>query len=220
MTRATIQSLRVGKPQTIGKNVWTAIIKEPVHTGSCFLHETHLSGDEQADTINHGGHDKAVCAYPYEHYAYWNDRLETSLPLGGFGENITTQHLLEKDVRIGDTFRWGKAIVQVSQPRKPCYKLAERHGIKKLPLYVEETGYSGYYFRVLAAGEVQASDALELIERRSDVSVADVNEVTFYDAANKERVVALLALPELAGAWKDVVRKKYERVRSSAEEST
>nr|WP_275980325.1 MOSC domain-containing protein [Halalkalibacter alkaliphilus] len=153
--------------------------------------------------INHGGLDKAVCVYPYEHYHYWNEKLGLSLPIGAFGENITLRGLTETDVFIGDTFQWGEAVVQVSQPRRPCFKVAKRHGVKKFPLYIQETGYSGFYLRVLQDGNISVNDSLILLERKTDSSIEFVNKVTYHDKQNKEAIHRLLELRELSDAWKE-----------------
>ena len=171
---ATIISLQVGQPRTVGsressdsfEEVWTTGFFKRSTSESLWLSTVNLTGDGQADLVNHGGPEKAVNVYPVEHYPYW---LET-LPLpdlgpGAFGENFTTDGLMESDVCIGDVFEIGESLVQVSQPRQPCWKLARRWGIKDLALRVQETGRTGWYFRVLREGHVQAGNRLLLVER-------------------------------------------------------
>ncbi|MCL7748368.1 MOSC domain-containing protein [Halalkalibacter alkaliphilus] len=207
MIKGTIVSLNIGNSKNIAaygeKEVLSAIHKQSVNEQVLYLSVTQIEGDEQADLINHGGLDKAVCVYPYEHYHYWNEKLGLSLPIGAFGENITLRGLTETDVFIGDTFQWGEAVVQVSQPRRPCFKVAKRHGVKKFPLYIQETGYSGFYLRVLQDGNISVNDSLILLERKTDSSIEFVNKVTYHDKQNKEAIHRLLELRELSDAWKE-----------------
>ncbi len=145
---ATIISLQVGQPRTVGgressdpfDEVWTTgFFKLPV-TDPVWLGTTNLNGDGQADLKNHGGPEKAVNVYPVEHYPYWQQVLgATEFPFGSFGENFTTDGLLETEVCLGDIFEVGSALVQVSQPRQPCWKLARRWRIKDLALRVQES---------------------------------------------------------------------------------
>jgi MOSC domain-containing protein YiiM len=155
-------SLNVGKPVTVdyrGKPLETGIYKHPA-AGPVQLGHEGFDGDGQADRINHGGPDKAVCVYPIEHYAYWEEQLGTKLDYSAFGENITVSGLLETEVCIGDVYEIGSALLQVSQPRFPCFKLSQKHGPADMPAKVLSTGYSGFYFRVLREGTVAAGDTV------------------------------------------------------------
>lgn len=163
----TIRSVNVAVPQIVkhgNKEVATAIFKkaakQPVR-----LTKLNFDGDAQGDPVNHGGPDKAVCVYPFEHYAYWQGVWGTAPEYGAFGENITLLGFPEDRVCIGDVFRLGTAAVQISQPRKPCFKLALKHGRPELPEAVATTGYTGYYFRVLEEGEVGPGDSAERLTR-------------------------------------------------------
>ncbi|MFC0562422.1 MOSC domain-containing protein [Halalkalibacter alkalisediminis] len=202
----TILSLNIGVSQNIGgdgdKKIISAIYKNSVSEKSLFLSKTGLEGDQQADLVNHGGIDKAVCIYPIEHYAYWEKELEKTFPIGSFGENMTLAGMVEKDTHIGDIWQWGEAVVQVSQPRRPCYKVAKRHQEPKLPLLIQQTGYSGYYLRVLKEGYVSVKDRCVLTERKSDVSIKVVNHTTYQDQNNERDKHVLLNLNELSVAWK------------------
>jgi MOSC domain-containing protein YiiM len=206
----TIISLNVGEVKNISdhnkKEITSAIFKNSVADQVLFLSKNGLEGDEQADLINHGGIDKAVCVYPNEHYAFWEKKLGRKLVSGSFGENITLADMTEADTYIGDVWSWGEAIVQVSQPRRPCYKVAKRHDTPKLPLYIQDTGYSGYYVRVLREGFVSANDPCKLIERMTDVSVTFVNEITYHDNNNTKAKEQLLNLFPLSSAWKQSIR--------------
>lgn len=155
-------SLNVGKPVTVdyrGKPLETGIYKHPA-AGPVQLGLEGFDGDGQADRVNHGGPDKAVCVYPIEHYAYWEAQLGTKLDYSAFGENITVSGLLETEVCIGDVYEIGSALLQVSQPRFPCFKLSQKHGPADMPAKVLSTGYSGFYFRVLREGTVAAGDTV------------------------------------------------------------
>ncbi len=161
-----IVSVNVGRPRLLswnGATFSTGIFKEPVH-GRVMLRRTNLDGDRQADLSVHGGPDKAVYGYPLEHYEYWQKELGgPALPWGAFGENLTTEGLLEREVRVGDRYRVGGATVVVKTPRLPCFKLAakfQRDDMIERFLY---SGFSGYYFSVIEEGEVGAGDEFEFL---------------------------------------------------------
>jgi MOSC domain-containing protein YiiM len=159
-------SLQAGRPREVrwrGKWVSTGIFKEPVD-GRVMLHRVNLEGDGQADLTVHGGWDKAVYVYPSEHYAFWRRELPgMSLPYGIFGENFTTEGLDEDAVHLGDRFRVGEAIVEVTQPRLPCYKLGIRFGRPDMPKRFHASGRCGFYLSVLREGAVGAGDVWERI---------------------------------------------------------
>ncbi|MNI40051.1 6-N-hydroxylaminopurine resistance protein [compost metagenome] len=155
-------SLNVGKPVTVdyrGKPLETGIYKLPA-SGPVQLLALGFEGDGQADLVNHGGPDRAVCVYPIEHYKYWEEHLGKQLEYSAFGENITISGLLETEVCIGDVYEIGSAVLQVSQPRFPCFKLSQKHGAADMPAKVLSTGYSGFYFRVLKEGHIAAGDTV------------------------------------------------------------
>lgn len=199
--RAILVSLNVGEPQPLSHPkgvVMTAIVKRPV-TSEVHLTATGLDGDKQADTIFHGGPDKAVCVYPVEHYAYWERRLGIALHPGAFGENFTTTGLLESEVCIGDIYRVGDAVVQLSQPRQPCYRLAARYQRPELPKWVVATGFTGFYLRTVQPGPVGAGHALELLERPSPgVTVSLANAVIFSRSKSERDLRAVLDASGLA----------------------
>jgi MOSC domain-containing protein YiiM len=171
-------SLNVGLPRTVnfrGQAVTTGIFKEPVK-GRIKLRRLNLDGDKQADLTVHGGPDKALYAYPAEHYDYWKKRLPNmKLPLGMFGENLTTEGLFEDQVNIGDVFRIGSSEVVATQPRMPCYKLGVKFGRMDIVRQFMESKLTGIYFRVLKEGDVGAGDEIELISRdENNVTVKDI----------------------------------------------
>jgi MOSC domain-containing protein YiiM len=199
-----VVTLQTGTPGTVpwrGKQVKTAIFKTPVD-GPVVLTPTGFEGDVQADLRYHGGPDKAVCVYPTEHRPDWEALVGEPLPPGAFGENLSTEGLLEDEVHIGDVFALGTATVQVSQPRGPCFKLAARWGKRRLPARMAKEMRSGFYLRVLQHGVVRAGDELRLVERTSDVAVADVMRVTYVDKKDTEAIQRVLDVPELAGQWR------------------
>jgi MOSC domain-containing protein YiiM len=164
---ANLLSVNVGRPRSfrVGERiVRTAIGKEPV-LGRVRVGRTHLDGDSQADRRVHGGPNKAVYAYDLSGYAHWESELGRPLPYGQFGENLTVEGLPETEVRIGDVYRIGGALLQVSQPRSPCFKLALHMGRPDFPADFIRSGRTGFYLRVLEEGEVGAGDAIALVER-------------------------------------------------------
>jgi MOSC domain-containing protein YiiM len=203
-----IQSLNIGKVQTLlhaGKEVESAFVKLPV--ASAVLTKTGFSGDQQGDHKHHGGVDKAVCVYALEHYPYWQDRLERTLPAAAFGENLTTAGLLESEVCIGDTFQLGEATVQISQPRQPCFKLGARHSFPKLTVWVQESGLTGFYFRCLEPGLVHEGDAVILLEKHpARFTIAEANRLMHVDKDDAKTLERILQLDELSSSW----RKTFE----------
>jgi len=188
----------------------TGFFKAPV-AGSVRLRRTNLEGDGQADRVHHGGPDKAVLAYSAEHYPRWRLALNRpSLPYGAFGENFTVVGLTEADVCIGDTWQVGaEAIVQVSQPRQPCWKLARRWRIKTLAWDVQQTGRTGWYFRVLTEGSVAAEMPLILLERpHSDWTVERANRTMHLEKSNIAAALELAAVPLLSENWQATLTRR------------
>ncbi len=159
-------SVNVAQPKEVkykGRDVETGIFKEPVE-GCVMLRALNLYGDGQADLENHGGPFRAAYAYTYENYDYWRERLKLEdLPFGRFGENFTVTGMPEDVVQIGDVFSVGEAIVQVTQPRPPCFKLGIRMGMPHFPKLFLASGRIGFYIRVLQEGLVGAGDKIELL---------------------------------------------------------
>jgi MOSC domain-containing protein YiiM len=210
-------SLNTGKPITVnhqGKQVETGIFKNPVNH-PLHLSITQLEGDGQADLINHGGADKAVCAYCAEHYPYWEEKLQRKLPYGAFGENFTIAGLLESTIHIGDVYEIGTAIVQVSQPRQPCFKLALKHQVTDLVLQVQETGYTGYYFRVLKEGLVASGQTFRLQTNHPlAITVAETNRLKYADKFDIAAIRRLISVNELSESWRDSFLKRLDNTES------
>lgn len=214
-----IVSLNVGQPRQVavvnaaGEHgvVLTAIFKSPVE-GRLAVRGYNLDGDRQADPTVHGGPNKAVYAYASEHYPYWRDQLPgIELPYGMFGENLTTAGWTEETVQIGDRFRIGTAVLQVSQPRMPCFKLGIRFNRLDIVKRFWLSGLSGIYFSVVDEGEMGAGDSMERIEAAQDsVTVADVVRMYRGDEADREKLMRVLRLP-LPGGWKERIEERlYE----------
>jgi MOSC domain-containing protein YiiM len=196
-------SVNVGKPRTVewkGRAVTTGIFKEPV-SGRVAVRKLNLDGDEQADLSVHGGPDKAVYLYPSEHYPYWRQEFpDMDLPWGMFGENLTSEGLLEDAVNIGDRFRIGSAELMAVQPRMPCYKLGIRFGRDDIIKRFMASGRSGIYFAVLKEGGIEVGDSIEVISRDPNgVTLSDVVRLFGNDRGNTQairRAINVTALPE------------------------
>jgi len=207
-----VVSLNVGLPREVewhGRTVLTSIFKAPVDR-RLRVSTLNFEGDEQSDLTVHGGVDKAVYAYPSKHYEYWRRELaQADLPLGVFGENLTTEGLLETDLRIGDRFRVGSAEFVVTQPRMPCYKLGIRFGRGDILKRFLQSGRSGFYFAVTLEGEVGEGDSIELIARSNEgLTVADVVKLYTVDTENQELLRRATESSMLPESWKDYFRKR------------
>jgi MOSC domain-containing protein YiiM len=205
----------VGRPRVIGQvrgePVESGIAKSRVDGTALRLSETNLAGDRQADLSVHGGPDKAVYVYPSEHYVAWQ-RDGVELGVGGVGENVALAGATEHDVRVGDVWRWGTALVQVSQPRAPCFKLALHAGRKDVGPRMIATRRCGWYLRVLAPGTVPTGGPLELVERDDRApTVDDAFRAMFGAAGDHPALVArVLAAPALAPAWRRPLAARHE----------
>jgi MOSC domain-containing protein YiiM len=208
-------SVNVGLPRVVtsnGEPVSTGIFKEPV-AGRLMLRTLNLDGDRQADLSVHGGPSKAVYVYPSEHYDYWKRELpEMKLPWGMFGENFTSAGLFESEVNIGDKFRVGAAIVMVTEPRMPCYKLGIKFGRSDIVKRFLASERTGFYFAVLQQGEVGAGDAIEIIETSQDsLKVSDITALYTSQKHNVgllRRAIEVTALPE---SWKNYFRHQLAK---------
>jgi MOSC domain-containing protein YiiM len=213
---AKIISLNIGLPRQVifnGQVVTTGIYKEPTER-HVILRQLNLDGDKQADLTVHGGIDKAVYAYAMEHYDYWKEELpDVNLPWGMFGENFTTEGLLEDDVNIGDTLRVGSARLMVTQPRMPCYKLGVRFGRMDIVRRFMAGGRPGIYFKVLEEGEVTKGDEINIIRRdKNNVTVRDIVRIYIRDHEDiktMKRAVKIEALPE---GWKYEFQQKINEL--------
>jgi len=211
-------SLNVGLPHEViwhDRVVTTSICKEPV-AGRIALRKLNLDGDRQADLTVHGGEYKAVYGYPLEHYSYWGRELSgRDLPMGMFGENFTTEGLLEDSVHLGDRFSVGSAELVVTQPRLPCYKLGVRFQSDDMVKRFLASARTGFYFAVVREGEVSAGDEIKMLAR--DPNAVPVSEITrLYvaksftgaDLASINRSLKIAAFPE---SWKSWFRDRLQK---------
>ena len=210
---ARIVSIQVGLPSKHGEDVtdnaaggawFTGFYKKPV-AGPVAVHPTNLAGDGQADLRVHGGPDKAVLAYSFDHYSHWQAELALNdFPTGAFGENLTLSGVHEANCCLGDIWRAGDCLLEVSQPRQPCWKLARRWDIKDLPKRVIATGRTGWYFRVVQVGTITAGDEF-LLEQRPcpDWTIDRANRAMYDRATPREETVALSEVAALAEAWRE-----------------
>ncbi|WIX85616.1 MOSC domain-containing protein [Amycolatopsis sp. DG1A-15b] len=221
-----VDGVFVGEPSVLGyrrdRPVRSAITKARVTAPELTLTELNLDGDRQADLTVHGGVDKAVYVYPAEHYPAWAaDGLEAEP--GGFGENVSLTGVTEDDVRIGDVWSWGAALVQVSQPRQPCFKLAMKTGRKDVTPLMIDSGRCGWYLRVLRPGTVPTSGPIEPAERADGPTITEVYLVSFanYGQLPEDKVEAaldladrVLATPALSASYRDGVQSTVDRWRA------
>ena len=199
-------SVNVGLPREViwkGMTVQTGIFKDPVD-GPVSIRKLNLAGDQQADLTVHGGAEKAVYAYPAEHYEYWREKLpDVSFSWGKFGENLTTEGLTEDALCIGDRLRVGSAVLMVTQPRMPCYKLTlrfERDDMIKRFLMSQR---SGFYFSVIEEGEAQAGSKVEIMSRDPHrVAVVDIVRLYLHQAHDPELLHRAMNVSALPQNWK------------------
>lgn len=204
-------SVNVGLPREVtwkGKTVSTGIFKEPV-SKRVMVRSLNLDGDGQADLTVHGGLDKAIYVYPFEHYDYWQSELpHTEFPLGSFGENFTIAGPREEEVNIGDLFAIGTVKLMVTQPRLPCYKLGIRFGRPDMVKRFLASHRTGFYFRVLQEGEVGAGDTLELVSRDdNNITVADITQLYVGKEDNPELLHRAAQLEALPKTWRDYFQR-------------
>jgi len=210
-----ILSVNVGLPREVtwqGKRVTTGIFKEPMNA-PVMMRTLNLEGDRQADLTVHGGVTKAVYAYPSEHYDYWRTELPgVDLPWGMFGENFTTEGLLEEAIFIGDRFRIGETEVMVTEPRMPCYKLGIKFGRADIIKRFLASRRTGFYFAVVREGMVDTGDAIKLIaQEQHEISVADITRLYAFekdDLKSLRRAIEVEALPE---NWKGYFQHRLEK---------
>lgn len=209
-----VLSVNVGTPKQynwMGQTVTTSIFKFPVE-GEVQVTRLDLAGDTQADLTVHGGVHKAVYVYPHEHYAWWIDQGIKPLAPGNFGENLTIDGLLERDVHIGDELEIGSARFVISQPRLPCQKLQVRFNRPEMTKLFYNTRRFGWYFAVSREGALQAGSPITVVNRDANaVSVADLIALYTGDRTEDEllqRAIAVEALPE---AWREDLRQRAEK---------
>jgi MOSC domain-containing protein YiiM len=215
-----ILSVNVSLPKELdfeGQTVRTGIFKEPVE-GRVRLRTLNLDGDKQADLTVHGGPDKAVYAYPIEHYEYWR-RLFTNIEMsnGMFGENLTVDGLKESEVSIGDVFQIGTSKVIATQPRMPCYKLGVKFGRMDILKMFLASGRSGIYFKVLEEGEVGAGDTIEQIRKDPNgITISDVVRLYASDKENIKMMQLAVKVEPFPDGWKHYFLEKIKRMQKKS----
>ena len=215
-------SVNVGLSRVVMSNgdpVMTGIFKEPV-AGRVMLRTLNLDGDRQADLSVHGGPSKAVYVYPSEHYGYWKQELpEMKLPWGTFGENFTTTGLFESELNIGDKFHVGSAVVVVTEPRMPCYKLGIKFGRPDIVKRFLASERTGFYLAALQEGEVGVGDPIELIEgSKRSVRVSDITQLYTREKHNiglLRRAIEVEALPE---SWRSYFQHRLQKLTGPSQD--
>jgi len=217
---AKIISLQVGHAKTYGdaqskdfleKEWQSASFKEVSHT-PLFAHFTGFSGDEVADTVHHGGVDKAIFANSYENYAHWATFLEQkSLPFGALAENLTITGLHEQSVMLGEVHQIGTAILQVSQPRKPCWKISRRWNHKAFTNEIFTSGLTGWYYKVLQEGLIGSDDEIKVIQQKTpQISILKANEAFREPEKYQSILETILDIPSLASSYQESIVKRFK----------
>ena len=210
-------SVNVSPPREVvhkGKTVTTGIFKEPIH-GRVMLGTSNLDGDGQADLVGHGGVYKAAYAYSVENYDYWKRELgRADFAFGQFGENLTVEGMTEDEVHVGDVFRVGGTLVEVTQPRVPCYKLGIKMGLRGFEKRFLASGRVGFYLRVLEEGEVGAGDVLERV--RADpgrMTVREICHLLYFDPENLQGARNALRIRALSPGWRQSFEERLAKNR-------
>lgn len=216
---AQLQAIYVGKTRALpGDGRPSAFLKAPVDK-PVYLSRNGLEGDSQADRKEHGGPDRALNQYPSEHYPGWVSRFPNAakrmLP-GSFGENLSSLGMIEETVCIGDIYGIGSAVVQVAQPRMPCWKLAHVQGLSDLPKAMVDSGRSGWLCRVLEEGVITAGDSVELLEAHPlGLTISGIWAGFRQRSHDMDQLDTLANLPELAESWRGRFRKRLNALRAS-----
>jgi MOSC domain-containing protein YiiM len=202
-----ILSTNIGRPRIIGRwngeDVLSGIAKTPAAAGPILVGRTNIDGDGQADLTVHGGHDKAVYAYPSVHWPWWEREKHLACRPATFGENLTIEGADEDDVSIGDRFRWGEAILEVSQPRAPCYKLGMHTARPDAPALMTVSARCGFYLRVIVEGAAPVRDAtMERIAESAGPTVRETFVALFDPRISTEERRRIHDTPALAEAWR------------------
>lgn len=190
--------------------------------GPLWLGLDGLQGDRIADRRFHGGRDRSLCHYPTQHYHYWSQRfppLRARLGLGAFGENLGSQALDEEQVCIGDLLRWGTALIEISQPRSPCIRLDNRHGVRGLARELSASGRTGWLYRTIEPGTVRPGDTLQLLERpHPQINVAHLWRCFLDQNLTEDNLQQLAKLPRLAMHYRAIFRQRYDALRAQRDQ--
>ncbi|MEO3434566.1 MOSC domain-containing protein [Inquilinus sp. CAU 1745] len=208
-----IRAILVGTVSPLGpRGVASGIDKHAV-SGPVAVRIDGLAGDEQGDRKHHGGPEKAIHHYPFDHYAAWRrNHPDIAWRLGAegaFGENLSTLGMTEDDVCIGDVYRLGTALMEVSQGRQPCWRLNERFANRGMARHVQESGRTGWYYRVLEEGAVSAGDVIVLQDRPAGtMSLGRIAEILYRKTLDVDALSALAELPRLSESWRTLARRR------------
>ncbi len=213
-----LKAVNVGKPQIVkrnGEELYTSFIKTPTNERIAVT-KFGLEGDEQADKKHHGGEQKAICVYPYEHFSYWEEQTGLNMHASAFGENLTIDGVAEDKVCIGDIFKWGDAEIQVTHPRTPCQHISFVHDIKTFTKQVTQSGLTGFYAKVIQEGDASVHDSFERTHQDPHlISVAEINRLKYKDRNDQdslERAIQVGALePELKVSFTERLKKLNEQ---------
>lgn len=212
-----LKNFSIGLPKKMkvenDKEIVTGICKQSID--EAFLTKEGFQGDGIADRRYHGGPDRAVCIYPYEHYSLWETEFNNIFPSSTFGENLTVSNMLEKDVYIGDIFRIGEAVIQITQGRIPCSTITKRTNNPSLLKKMVQTGSTGYLCRVLEEGNVRKDSKITLLESHpKEVTILYANEIYFHDQKNVEGIKKVLGVQELANEWRELLVNRLNKLTS------
>jgi MOSC domain-containing protein YiiM len=218
MQMFSLLQIRVGRVGPLGpKGEPSAIDKQPL-AGAVMAGADGLAGDEHGDPRRHGGPDKAIHAYPASHYPLWRAEFTDEADrfrFGAFGENLVVAGASEAGICLGDRFRLGGALIEVSQGRQPCWKLNLRFGRPDMARLVQETGRSGWYFRVLEPGALRVGDAAALVARPNpDWTLARVTRLLYHERTNRADLAAFAAVPGLPESWRRLAERRLESGRT------
>lgn len=216
-TTVKVETVLAGRPVPFGRpGVLSAIAKRPLE-GPVEVGPSGLLLDEQGDPRHHGGPEKAIHHYALDHYPYWRAELAPAAPScleapGAFGENLSTRGLTEADMCVGDVWRLGTVLLQVSQARQPCWKLNHRFGVLDMVLRVQASGRTGWYYRVLEPGRIAPADTLMLVERpHADWPLSRLLRTFYVDRLNRPALEGIKALELLSASWRDLAARRLER---------
>ncbi|MVA95850.1 MOSC domain-containing protein [Nitratireductor sp. CAU 1489] len=211
-----VDAVLVGQVAPLGpRQIASGIRKAPVR-GPVRLTREGLVGDQQGDRKHHGGPEKALHHYPADHYPAWRDHhpdiAATLAAIGAFGENLSSRGVTEAEICIGDVFRLGGATVQVSQGRQPCWRLNERFGERQMARRVQESGRTGWYYRVIEEGEIEAGATAELIDRPAGTwTLSRLAHTLYRDMLNHDALAEMAELAVLSTSWRDLARRRLAR---------
>ena len=218
-----IHTQLIGQPQTMtdDRGKWRSTIYRTPVSEPVFLQARGLAGDQVADTKHHGSVDQAVCCHSLAHYTFWNEFYglnseETQIGPGGVGENWTLSEGTETDFAVGDIFKVGEAVVQVTGPRYPCTKQARKLKLPNLLNQIKTTLRTGFYLRVLTPGLVQVGDELSLMERPYPTFTVQLVNEQSHAALDEAVAQQLIEVPELAGSWKRLLQRKLRQLKKAA----